>query len=509
MPQFQVPQLQAIALGIDESTTKTGIGVRSATGEQSYADVANRGAVRWHDQPAFDLAELPGMLDEVLELLARQQWQFDKPGALSFSIRQHDMVLLGEGDELLLPALTWQCNAAKYEVATLRAAGAEETVGRIEERFILPKLLWVLAQEPALRPRVRRVMTTGDYLAYMLTGELRLSTSDALSNGLLAQHDKSLASDVMRSAGIDPAWFSAVVESGHEVGHVQAGAITASSTASISTSIAAWNKLRERLAGWQVVAGLGDNHATGVGCGGLIDDRTIVISAGTSGTINRRVKPNVALQGNAACFEFYEDRMLLMMLADCAAWYQRFVEQHGEGRKHTELNELALAVDLSKVRRIKHTSGGDVEKRETLPTEWSGMSLGEKAASTQLSIVAELLRLARAMIAEAADAPSVARHVLTGGLSQSLFFQQAFEAGVDVVGGEAVGDYVEALVSAQADELSYQTAAYGALINAMLPSRNGNLAAICQELCPLKPAVAATPDRRTQLQNLLNTWLQD
>jgi len=39
----------------------------------------------------------------------------------------------------------------------------------------------------------------------------------------------------------------------------------------------AWSAAGQRLAGWNVVAGLGDNHATGVGCGGLVDDATIVV----------------------------------------------------------------------------------------------------------------------------------------------------------------------------------------------------------------------------------------
>lgn len=469
-------------VGIDESTTKTGIGVRSASGRQAYASIDNRGATRWHGQPAFDLAELPGMMAEVLGGLASGTaandsnepvgWSFGGSGALSFSVRQHDMVLLGVDDRPLIPALSWQCNAASAEVAALRSAGAEATVGRIEERFILPKLMWALAQEPALRSKVRRAMTTGDWAAYMLTGACRLSTSDALSNGLLVQASKQLAADVIANAGLDPAWFPEVIRSGRVVGKVRAADALPSEWAAIGAS----------LAGWSVVAGLGDNHATGVGCGGLVDDATIVVSAGTSGTINRRVRPACKLRGKASCFEFYDDRMLLMMLADCAAWYERFVATQAGGKRHAELNELAAAADVTNVRRVRHSPSEAAERRETFPPEWSSMSLGEKVASTQLSIVAELLVRAKAMLAEADGAPAVTRFVLTGGLSQSPFFQQAFAAGV-----AAIAPGAEVLVGAQSDELSYQTAAYGALINALLPAKNGDLAAVCRELCPLKP----------------------
>jgi sugar (pentulose or hexulose) kinase len=203
-----MPRHNAALLGIDESTTKTGIGLRATDGFQAFQAIDNRGATKWHGQPAFDLAELPGMIAEVLASLAAGDWQFgERGGSLSFSVRQHDMVLLGDDDQPLIPALSWQCNAASSEVAALRTAGGEATVGRIEERFILPKLMWALAQEPALRAKVRRVMTTGDWIALMLTGEWRLSTSDALSNGLLAQSNKQLAADVIAKAGLDPAWF--------------------------------------------------------------------------------------------------------------------------------------------------------------------------------------------------------------------------------------------------------------------------------------------------------------
>ena len=488
-------------VGIDESTTKTGIGVRSAGGRQAYASIDNRGATRWHGQPAFELAELPGMIADVLGALADGKaakdstdpiaWSFGGSGALSFSVRQHDMVLLGDDDRPLIPALSWQCNAASAEVAALRSAGVEATVGRIEERFILPKLMWALAQEPALRSKVRRVMTTGDWAAYMLTGKCRLSTSDALSNGLLVQGSKQLAADVIAKAGLDPGWFPEVIQSGRVVGKTRSADALPSEWAAVGAS----------LAGWSVVAGLGDNHATGVGCGGLVDDATIVVSAGTSGTINRRVRPACTLRGKASCFEFYDDRWLLMMLADCAAWYERFVATQAGGKRYAELNELAAAADLAKVRRVRHSPSEAEDRRETFPPEWNSMSLGEKVASTQMSIVTELLALAHAMLAEADGAPAVTRFVLTGGLSQSPFFQQAFAAGV-----AAIAPGADVLVGAQSDELSYQTAAYGALINALLPARGGDLAAVCRELCPLKPCAEDTTRQET-LRSILARWL--
>ena len=443
---------QAAWAGFDLSTTGLALGVRSRSGEEAYAHTKMRGAKRWKGQPAFDLQHVPPMILGLLDELQAAGWSFDKP-TLSFSVRQHDMVLLSQDGQCLIPALSWQCNAASKQVDKLRQQGAELVVGRIEERFILPKLIWALSQQMGLARRVRQVMTTGDWIALMLTGRARLSTSDALSNGLLDQNKKKLAADVIQRDKLNPNWFPAVLQSGTAVGKV--------TTKAVPGSDANWQQVRECLAGATVVAGLGDNHATGVGCGLDEDDfQTVVVSAGTSGTINRVCPPKVQLAGNAACFEYYRNRLLLMMLADCCKWYDRFVAQAAP--KYVDrldaLNELILQAELGRLRRVLHSGG-----KEDYSLDWADLTVGEQAASTQYSIMTELLLLVKAMQAEVVDCEMPPdRFVLTGGLSQSEFFQQLFHTGVKLHAPTA-----KVLVSARKGPLRYQTAAYGALLNAM------------------------------------------
>lgn len=473
--------------GFDLSTTGLALGVRSANGEEAYVQAKMRGATTWRGQPAFELAETPRLILTLLDELASRKWTF-ADATFSFAVRQHDMVVLDAAGELLMPALSWQCHAAAQEVQELRRQGAEAVVGRVEERFILPKLLWALRQEPRLRKTTAYVMTTGDWIARLLTGKTRLSTSDALSNGLLAQQNKRLAAEVMRKAKVDPAWFPPVIQSGREIGAVTRRHVPGADDA--------WMALKERLAGSRVVSGLGDNHATGVGCGLAEDDfETMVISAGTSGTLNRVCPPHTPLAGNAACFEYYRNRLLLMMLADCCKWYDRFVSQHAASYagRLDDLNAAALAADLTGVRRVLHVAG-----KETYPPDWERLAVGQQAASTQLSIMLELLLRARTMLAEtpALKCP-VSTFVLTGGLSQSTFFQQVFHAGTQLLNPRA-----KLLVSARRGPLRYQTAAYGALLNAMRPA--DPRAAV--KLCPTR--VAARPDASTrrQLQYLLQAF---
>ncbi len=472
--------------GFDLSTTGLALGVRSSGGNEAFVHCKMRGATKWNGEPAFDLSHVPAMIRSLLQKLTADGWEFDKT-SLSFSVRQHDMVLLDKNDNVLIPALSWQCNAASNEVDQLRAAGAEDVVGRIEERFILPKILWALQRSAALKRRVNKVMTTGDWIAYRLTSNDRLSTSDAVSNGLLEQSTKKLANDTMRKAKLNPSWFPQVIQSGQSVGRVNAKKIGDASKA--------WTQVKELLAGSQVVAGLGDNHATGVGCGLDEDDfQTIVVSAGTSGTVNRVCPPNVALAGQAACFEYYKNRMLLMMLADCCKWYDRFVADYASDYADSldALNDLVTHSNPNNLCRIYHDNG-----REIHPADWSDRTTGEQAASTQFSIMLELLFRVRAMQNEVGGQfAEMNQYVLTGGLSQSQFFQQVFHAGANLLSPKA-----KVMISARKGPLRHQTAAYGALLNAMRPEDPR----AADKLCATKSAARPDPDMNAHLQYLLKT----
>ncbi len=473
--------------GFDLSTTGLALGVRAEDGQEAFVQMNMRGATQWKSEPAFDLQHVSRMILGLITRLERVGWRFTNT-CLSFSVRQHDMVLLDRQGELATPALSWQSAAAEAEVAQLRRSNAESIVGRVEPRFILPKLMWAIRRESSLRSRVQQVMTTGDWIALMLTGKARLSTSDGLSNGLLRQTDKKLAADVLRQAKLKPEWFPTVIASGRRVGRI--------TVQDLPGSDASWSALREKLAGGQVVAGLGDNHATGVGCGLAEQDfETVVVSAGTSGTINRVCRPSTQLRGQAACFEFYKNRLLLMMLADCCKWYDRFVARHAAKFKNglDELNALVSAADLRRLDRVLHRNG-----REIYGPHFSDLTVGEQAASTQLSIMFELLRLVQAMLHEPLNASRpVQRFVLTGGLSQSAFFQQVFHAGVQLLAPRS-----KVLVSARQGPMRYQTAAYGALLNAMRPHD----AQAAGRLCPTQPAARPNLQAKRQLQHLLQSY---
>jgi len=493
-------------LALDVTTTEFAVAVRDDQGNEDYAALPMRGAAAWlHDQafPAFDLAEVPGMLGDLLAVLQARGWRFDRsgesvPGCLSVACRQHDMVLLDKEGQPLLPAISWQCNAAAEEVESLRKAGVEKTVGRIEPRFVLPKLACVLQRQPPLREKLGTVCMTGDWIAQRLTGQPSLSTSDALSNGLLDQKSRKRADEVIDKAGFDVAWFPGVAQSGTAVGTVQPAD---------ADSEEPWAPLRQTLAGWQFVAGLGDNHASAVGCGMTDDYKKLVVSGGTSGTINLSCPKSAKLpqDGSSLQFEFYGDSLLLLlMLADCGAWYNRFLDRFAPELKQTmdELNMLALSSDLTALRRVLHDDAAHVEE---FPPTWGNCTLGVKVADTQFSIALELLLRVKRMLAEirAAGESSPETYVLTGGLSQSLFFQCVFFSGIKLLDANA-----SVKVSGRTGPLRYKTSAYGALINAELPRAGGKLAELhaAGNRFPLVDCVQPQGPSAATLQYLLRSY---
>ena len=81
-------------LGIDLSTTALAVGVRGEDGGEDFISLPMKGATTWRRQPAFNLKFIPRLLEEALVQLKRRNWDFSSRGALSFSVRQHDMAIL-------------------------------------------------------------------------------------------------------------------------------------------------------------------------------------------------------------------------------------------------------------------------------------------------------------------------------------------------------------------------------------------------------------------------------
>jgi hypothetical protein len=92
---------------------------------------------------------------------------------------------------------------------------------------------------------------------------------------------------------------------------------------------------------------------------------------------------------------------------------------------------------------------------------------------------------------------------LTGGLSQSPFFQYAFYTGVKLLDPQA-----QVKVSGRTGPLRYKTSAYGAMINAELPTTGGSVAALHagSDRFPLADCAAPDPVWAGHLTYLLRSY---
>ena len=480
-------------LGLVCSTTECGLAAAAEDGTEGYVSLPMAGAVEWHGSPAFDLQALPGM---VLELLARLQddgWDLSEPGHLSQAWRQHDLALVGHDGEPLIPALSWQCNLAGAQADALNGMPAfRNAVGAVEARFVAAKLPWALEQEPRLRDKLHAAMTSGDWLAGQLTGgRYRLSSSDALSNGLLDQQTKELAIAPLREAGrllggnLRPEWFPAVIASSGVVGAVE------------PSTDPAWRELTGRLRSWKVAALLGDNHASAAGCGATEYD-TMVLSLGTSGSVNLPAPHASRPRGEALGFEYWDDRLFLLMLAQCGAWYERFRAEAAPGMDYEELNGLALASDPERIVRVP-----EPDPTRTGWPELAGLDLAAQTASTQCSISLEMLDRVRAMLPSAAE--PIHTFVLTGGLSRAPLIRDVLHTGLRML-AEAdtrVAPDARILLNDRSGHLAHKTDALGALANARIAAGDGSPRDVIAADRSWRPCDAPAPERGRRLRRIL------
>ena len=480
-------------LGLVCSTTECGLAAASADGTEGYVSLPMAGAVEWHGSPAFDLQALPGMVLELLTHLRDDGWDLSEPGHLSQAWRQHDLALVGRDGEPLIPALSWQCILAGAQTDALNAMPAfRDAVGAVEARFIAAKLPWALQQEPRLRDDLRSAMTSGDWLAGRLTGgRYRLSSSDALSNGLLDQQTKQLAAAPLREASrllggnLRPEWFPPVIPSNGVVGAVEPSAAPA------------WRELGERLRGWKVAALLGDNHASAAGCGANEYD-TMVLSLGTSGSVNLPAPHASRPSGEALGFEYWDDRLFLLMLAQCGAWYERFRAEAAPGMDYDELNGQALACDPERIVRVPEPD----PNRRGLP-QLAGLDLPVQTASTQCSISLEMLDRVRAMLPSAAV--RIRTFVLTGGLSRAPLIRDVLHTGLRMLAetdGRVASD-ARILLNDRSGHLAHKTDALGALVNARIAAGGGSARDVIAADRSWRPCDAPAPERARYLRRFV------
>src|SRR5579862_2373148 len=194
--------------------------------------------------------------------------------AIGLTGQMHGLVLLGDGDRVLRPAILWndqrtasECDEIRKRTggrrALVAAAGNDALTG-----FTAPKILWVRRHEPEVYSRIRAVLLPKDYVRLRLTGVLATDKADASGTLLFDLPSRNWSAPLLDRLGIPASWMPPSLE-GPEV------------TGTITGEAAQATGLRP---GTPVVAGGGDQAAGAVGLG-AVEAGVLAVTLGTSGVV--------------------------------------------------------------------------------------------------------------------------------------------------------------------------------------------------------------------------------
>lgn len=227
--------------------------------------------------------------------------------------QMHGLVVLGENDEVIRPAILWNDGRTAKQVDYLNGVVGKEKLSRLTANiafagFTAPKILWMKENEPENLARIAKIMLPKDYINYVLTGVHSCDYSDASGMLLLDVRNKCWSKEMLGICGISEAQMPKLFESYECIGTVDP---LAAEKLGIPGTV-------------KVVAGAGDNAAAAVGTG-TVGAGGCNISLGTSGTIfissdRFGVDPNNALHAFAHADGGYHLMGCMLSAASCNKW---------------------------------------------------------------------------------------------------------------------------------------------------------------------------------------------
>ena len=217
---------------------------------------------RWWAATAAAIRDLTGRLDDSNRITA-----------VGFAGQMHGLVLRDADGRPLRPAILWndqrtasQCEAIHHRIGRDRCI--DLTGKPVLTGFTAPKLAWVQEHEPDIARRIRSISLPKDHVMHRATGVHAIDVADASGTSWLDIGTRRWSAELCDQLDIDTSWLPQV----HECSEV-VGSITAEAAA-----------LTGLAAGTPVVAGAGDQAASGLACG-ITTDGLVSITIGTSGVV--------------------------------------------------------------------------------------------------------------------------------------------------------------------------------------------------------------------------------
>ncbi len=251
----------------------------------------------------------------VAQLRAAHPDAFARVRAIGLSGQMHGAVLLGEGDQVLRPAILWNDGRSHAECAelTARAPMLHAVAGNLAmPGFTAPKLLWVEKHEPEIFARTRCVLLPKDWLRLRLSGEKVSEPSDAAGTLWLDVAARDWSDALLEACHLSRAHMPRLVESNQPSGVLR------------PELARAWGLGPEVV----IAGGAGDNAASAIGIGATRPGDGF-LSLGTSGVlfvVNDRYRPNPASAVHAFCHALpqrWHQMSVMLSAASCLKWFVR------------------------------------------------------------------------------------------------------------------------------------------------------------------------------------------
>ena len=139
-------------------------------------------------------------------------------GPVGLSGQMHGLVVLGENDDVLRPAILWNDQRTGAECAEIeRRIGLDRllelTGNRALPGFTAPKLLWLQRHEPDVHARIRHILLPKDYVRFRLTGERTIDAADASGTLLFDVARRRWSEEVCAALEVPLGWLPSAHES--------------------------------------------------------------------------------------------------------------------------------------------------------------------------------------------------------------------------------------------------------------------------------------------------------
>lgn len=192
---------------------------------------------------------------------------------IGLSGQMHGLVLLDSNDKVIRPALIWCDQRSQPQVDCIDSQIGRNnvlvwTANPVLTGFTLPKLLWIRDNEPHNFESVRKILLPKDYVRFKLTGEFATDVSDASGTALFDVANRRWSEEMIDRNRLDRHILPEVYESIEVTGKISKAGAEATGVP----------------AGTPVIAGAGDQAASGVG-NGIVEPGVVSCTIGSSGVV--------------------------------------------------------------------------------------------------------------------------------------------------------------------------------------------------------------------------------